>query len=74
MHDRVEVSDVPRMTLVGLRVQVNPEEGDTNDVRVTVPVNELMAVTVIDDVPATPALTLTIVGLAVTEKSGTATL
>jgi len=74
LHERSEVPEVPRVTLVGVRVQVNPEEGDTDDVRVTIPVNELMPVTVIVDVPATPALTLTIVGLAVTEKSGTATL
>jgi hypothetical protein len=49
-------------------------EGDTEDVRETVPVNELIDVTVIVDVSATPALTVTLVGVAVTEKSGTATL
>jgi hypothetical protein len=65
---------VPRVTLVGLRVQVSPVEGDTEDVRETVPVNELIDVTVIVDVSATPALTVTLVGVAVTEKSGTATL
>ena len=74
MHDRVEVPEVPRVTLVGLSVQVNPVEGDTDDVRVTVPVNELIEVTVIVEVPAVPALTATLVGLAVTEKSGMATL
>jgi len=74
VHDRVEVPEVPRVTLVGLSVQVNPVEGDTDDVRVTVPVNELIEVTVIVEVPAVPALTATLVGLAVTEKSGMATL
>ena len=74
MHDRVEVPEVPRVTLVGLSVQVNPVEGDTDDVRVTVPVNEWIEVTVIVEVPAVPALTATLVGLAVTEKSGMATL
>jgi len=74
VHDRVEVPEVPRVTLAGLSVQVNPVEGDTDDVRVTVPVNELIEVTVIVEVPAVPALTATLVGLAVTEKSGMATL
>ena len=68
------MSDVPRMTLVGLRVQVNPEEGDTDDVRLTVPANPLIDVTLIDVMPAVPALICTMVGVAVTEKSGTATL
>jgi hypothetical protein len=65
---------VPRVTLVGVRVQDNPVEGDTDDIRLTVPVNPLIDVTVIVEVPAVPALTGTLVGLAVTEKSGTATL
>jgi hypothetical protein len=74
VHERSEVPEEPRVTLAELRVQVNPVEGDTDDVRVTIPVNELMAITVIVDVPAARALTDTLVGLAVTEKSGTATL
>jgi hypothetical protein len=65
---------VPRVTLVGVRVQDNPVEGDTDDIRLTVPVNPLIDVTVIVEVPGVPALTGTLVGLAVTEKSGTATL
>jgi len=65
---------VPRVTLVGARVHVNPVEGDTDDVRLTVPANPLIDVTAIVEVPAVPALTDTLVGLAVTEKSGTATL
>jgi len=60
--------------LVGLNVQVNPVEGEIDADSATVPVNELIEVTVIVVVPATPALALTLVGLAVTEKSGTATL
>jgi len=48
--------------------------GDTVDDRVTVPVNELIEVNAIVDVPAVPALTIILVGLAATEKSGTATL
>jgi hypothetical protein len=65
---------VPSVTLVGLKVQVSPVEGDTEYVRETVPVNELIDVTVIVDVSVAPALTVTLVGLAITEKSGTATL
>jgi len=65
---------VPRVTLVGVRVQDNPVEGDNDDVRLTVPVNPLIDVTLIDEVPAVPALTCTMVGVAVTKKSGTATL
>lgn len=38
--------------------------------RVTVPVNPLSGATVIVEVPATPAFTFTLVGAAVTEKSG----
>jgi hypothetical protein len=73
-QERSEVPEVPRLTLVGVRVQDNPVEGDTDDIRLTVPVNPLIDVTVIVEVPAVPALTGTLVGLAVTEKSGTATL
>ena len=71
MHDRVEVPDVPRVTLVGVRVQVRPVVGDIAAVRVTVPVNPWRAVTVMVDVPAVPALTVKLVGLAVTVKSRT---
>jgi len=71
VHDRVEVPDVPRVTLVGVRVQVRPVVGDIAAVRVTVPVNPWRAVTVMVDVPAVPALTVKLVGLAVTVKSRT---
>ena len=57
--------------LLGVSVQVKPE-GDTVLVRATVPVNPLIGATVIVEVAATPAFTVTAVGLAVTEKSGTA--
>ena len=68
MHDRVEVPDVPRVTLVGLRVQVRPVLGDTEEVSETVPVNPFWEVTVIVDVPLAPARTVTLVGLAVIVK------
>jgi len=60
--------------LLGVRVQVRPVVGTMDDVRVTVPVNPLIGATVMVDVPAWPAVTVTDVGAAVTEKSATATL
>ena len=45
--------------------------GDTVDVSATVPVKPLTGATVMVEVAAVPALTLTLVGLAVTEKSWT---
>ncbi len=57
----MDVPDVP-VILVGLRVHVRPA-GVTLLVRVTVPPAGLLIVIV--DVPDTPALTVTLVGLAV---------
>jgi len=55
-------------------VQVKPA-GETVEARATVPVNPLSGATVIVEVAATPAATVTLVGLAVTEKSsGAATV
>jgi hypothetical protein len=68
-QDRVEVPEVPRVTLVGVRVQVRPVEGDTAAVRATVPVKPWTAVTVIVEVPEAPARIVTLVGLAATVKS-----
>ncbi len=59
--------------LVGLRVHVRPA-GETLLVSVTVPVNPCSGATVIVEVPAIPALTVTLVGLAVTVKSLTVTV
>ncbi len=56
--------------LVGDRVQVKPA-GDTADVRATVPANPLTGATVTVDVPAMPALTVTLNGLADSVKSVT---
>ena len=68
-HDRVEVCEAPRTMLFGVRVQVRPA-GETVEVRATVPVNPPVGATVIVEVPAAPANALTLVGLAVTVKSG----
>jgi len=74
VHDRVEVPKVPRLTLVGLSAQANPVEGTTEDVRATVPANELIEATVITEVPVALAVAVTLSGLAIAEKSGTATV
>ena len=58
--------------LVGLSVQMRPVEGDTVSDRVTVPVKPLTAATVIVDVPGDPTTAETLVGLALTVKSGAA--
>lgn len=60
--------------VIGVRLQVRPEDGEIEELRDTVPRNPLSDWTVIVDVPETPALTLSAVGLAETEKSGTAIL
>ena len=65
----VEVPEPPEM-LVALRVQVRFVEL-VMTTRVTVPVNPFTGATVIVEVPATPALTVTLVALAVTVKSWT---
>lgn len=58
--------NAPRTMLVGDSVQVRPLLGAIEDVRLTVPVKPLCAVTVIVEVPAVPAGTVTVVGLALT--------
>jgi len=68
VHESVEVWDAPRTMLVGERVHVNPA-GETVEVNATVPVNPFSGATVIVEVAAVPEFVLTLVGLAVTEKS-----
>ena len=66
---RVEVAEPPMTnTLVGLSVAVRPGELDDS---VTVPVNPLIALTVIVDIAVVPATMLRVVGLAVSAKSVT---
>jgi hypothetical protein len=67
LHESVEVPVVPRVTLVGLRLQVALPVAAT--VRLTVPEKPPMLVTVIVEVPVAPALTVILRGLAVTLKS-----
>jgi hypothetical protein len=56
--------------LAGVRVQVKPA-GDTALVSATVPVNPFTGAIVMVDVAAVPAVVVTAVGAAVTEKSVT---
>ncbi len=56
--------------LLGVRVHVRPA-GATEEVKVTVPVKPWRGATVIVEVAAVPAVVVTLVGLAVTEKSRT---
>jgi len=59
------------VTLVGVRVQAIPVVGLMLGVKLTIPLKPLRPVTVIVEVPATPALTVTVVGLAEMVKSWT---
>ena len=73
-QDRIEVWLVPRSMLAGDRVHVKPG-GETSDVRDTVPTKSpLTWAAAIVAVSVAPALTLTVVGLADSEKSGAGTV
>jgi len=60
--------------LLGVRVHVRPATGVIEEVRVIVPVNPSRGATVMVEVAAVPALTVTAVGLAVTVKSSMVTV
>ena len=60
--------------LAGLTLQARPVEGETESVSVTVPVNPFTGATVTVEDPVAAAVTVTLVELALTEKSGTGTL
>jgi len=70
LHESREVLDALRIMLVGINVQVRPEDGDTVEVRRTVPEKPLMLESWIVDEPELPACTVRLVGLAAMEKSG----
>ncbi len=57
---------VPRTKLVGLKVQLAPPEGETDQVNATVPVNAFTGPTVIVEVTVAPAVELIVMGLAET--------
>ena len=68
-HERVDVPEP--VALGGVRVQVSPIVGLMLDAMFTIPLKPLRAVTVIVEVPETPALTVTVVGFAEMVKSWT---
>ncbi len=70
-HDRVEVPEEPRITLVGLNEHDSPADGETLEARLTVPVNPFSGEIVTTDVPLAPALMFTLFGLVDILKSGT---
>jgi hypothetical protein len=57
------------VTLFGVSVQVNPAAGLMLEVRLTTPPKPWRAVTEMVEVPAVPAKTVTLVGLAAIVKS-----
>jgi len=63
------VPETPRTILVGDRLHVSPVDGDTLFVSMTVPVKLWRLVTVTVEVPAVPAFTVALVGLAARVKS-----
>jgi hypothetical protein len=67
VHDSVEVPDP--VVLVGVSVQDRPTAGLIFEVRLTTPLKPWSAVTVTVEVPAVPAFTATVVGLADIVKS-----
>ncbi len=68
------MAELLRLTLVWLREQVKPPEGETPDVRATEPEKPFRLVKVIVDVPVAGPLTVTVLGLAEMLKSWTVTL
>jgi hypothetical protein len=59
------------VTLVGLSVHESPVAGEMLEDKLTVPVPPLRPITLIVEVPATPGVVLTVVGLANIWKSTT---
>ena len=72
LHESVEVcGDVPKVTLVDVKVHVRPAGIEAETVSATVPVRPLTAVTVIVEVPDAPANTWAGVAPAAIVKSTT---
>ncbi len=68
VQERVEVPEPP-VTLVSVRMQVRPDDGDTEAARATVPANPVTGAIVMLEVPVAPTLRLTLVGPALIVKS-----
>jgi len=69
LQERLDVPEVPRVTLADDRLQDRPVEGETEADRATVPVKPCRLATVIVEVPDVLTRTVRLVGLAVTVKS-----
>jgi hypothetical protein len=72
VHESVEAPNVVVVltaTLVGESVHVRPDDGETEEVRLTVPVNAFRPVTVMVDIPVALEGIATLVGLATIVKS-----
>ena len=71
LHDTVLVPEAPKLIEVAENEQPNPDDGEVEFVRATVPVKPFTDVTLIVELPIAPAKTVTLVGLAATVKSWT---
>ena len=71
LHDTVVVPEAPKLIEVAENEQLNPDDGEVEFVRATVPVKPFTDVTLIVELPIAPAKTVTLVGLAATVKSWT---
>lgn len=71
LQERVAVPEVPRLIEDVENVQVNPDDGEVEFVRATVPVKPFTDVMLIVEVPTAPAKTVILDGVAVTVKSWT---
>jgi hypothetical protein len=67
LQDRIEVAEVPKVTLVALSVHTSPEDGETDSASATVPLNPNIETNVKVELPVVPATTVTLVGFAVIE-------
>lgn len=73
LQDRVELAEAPSVTLVWLKKQASPD-GVIDCVKVTVPANPFTLVTVMVEMPVSPALTVKTLGVAEIVKSRTLTV
>ncbi len=69
MQERVELCDVPSEKLAGPSEHDRPDEGEIEELRLTVPVKPLALTALIVVFPVEPTLRATFTGLAVSTKS-----
>lgn len=71
IHESADELEIPRITPVGVSVQVRPLEGEIDVVRTTEPVKPSRLFAVIVELPSVLASIVTLVGVAETVKSWT---